>query len=201
MAAAMNEGDVLVKCVCVGDGAVGKTCLLIKYVDDKFLTTHIPTIFDNHSKLIDTGKEIINLSLWDTAGQEDYARLRPLSYANTNVFLICFSLESRASLKNVKQKWVPELLNYDKSHQSKQGKPKFILVGNKADLWEKMDKTSAEYITENEIQKLVKDESKYIKAFIKCSALSGKGVKKVFDTAVKIALEEPKESKSFCSIL
>ena len=93
----------------------------------------------------------MNLSLWDTAGQEDYARLRPLSYANTNIFLICFSLESRASLKNVKQKWIPELHKYDKAHQNKMGPPKFILVGNKADLWEKMDKTSPDYITQNEV--------------------------------------------------
>ena len=93
----------------------------------------------------------MNLSLWDTAGQEDYARLRPLSYANTNIFLICFSLESRASLKNVKQKWIPELHKYDKAHQNKTGPPKFILVGNKADLWEKMDKTSSDYITQNEV--------------------------------------------------
>ena len=93
----------------------------------------------------------MNLSLWDTAGQEDYARLRPLSYANTNIFLICFSLESRASLKNVKQKWIPELHKYDKAHQNKMGPPKFILVGNKAEVWEKMDKTSSDYITQNEV--------------------------------------------------
>ena len=87
----------------------------------------------------------MNLSLWDTAGQEDYARLRPLSYANTNIFLICFSLESRASLKNA-TKWIRSY-KYDKAHQNKMGPPKFILVGNKADLWEKMDKTSSDYIT------------------------------------------------------
>jgi small GTP-binding protein len=164
----------------------------------------------------------VNLSLWDTAGQEDYARLRPLSYANTNIFLICFSLDSRASLKNVKQKWIPELHKYDKTHHNKQGRPKFILVGNKADLWEKMDNSSSDYITQNEVRsfsvfffrsssltlklsfkqidQIVKAE-KYIKAFVKCSALSGQGVKEVFDKAISIALEEPAQSGSFCSIL
>src|SRR5579859_5546667 len=46
----------------------------------------------------------INLGLWDTAGQEDYDRLRPLSYPQTDVFLICFSLVSPPSLENVKNK-------------------------------------------------------------------------------------------------
>lgn len=46
----------------------------------------------------------ISLGLWDTAGQEDYDRLRPLSYPQTDVFLICFSIVSRASFDNVKAK-------------------------------------------------------------------------------------------------
>lgn len=46
----------------------------------------------------------INLGLWDTAGQEDYDRLRPLSYPQTDVFLICFSLVSPPSFENVKTK-------------------------------------------------------------------------------------------------
>ena len=51
----------------------------------------------------------IQLGLWDTAGQEDYDRLRPLSYPQTDVFLVCFSIISRASLENIKTKWVPEI--------------------------------------------------------------------------------------------
>ena len=54
--------------------------------------------------------------------------------------------------------------------------------------------------THTQIDQIVKAE-KYIKAFVKCSALSGKGVKEVFDKAIKIALEEPAKSSSFCSIL
>merc|ERR1712087_739652 len=69
----------------------------------------------------------INLGLWDTAGQEDYDRLRPLSYPQTDVFLVAFSLISRASFENVKQKWWPEL----KHHCP--GVP-MILVGTKIDL-------------------------------------------------------------------
>ena len=51
----------------------------------------------------------ISLSLWDTAGEEDFDRLRPLSYPQTDIFIACFSLVDRATLENVESKWLPEL--------------------------------------------------------------------------------------------
>uniref|UniRef100_U3JL44 Ras homolog family member J n=1 Tax=Ficedula albicollis TaxID=59894 RepID=U3JL44_FICAL len=99
----------MLKCVVVGDGAVGKTCLLMSYANDAFPEEYVPTVFDHYAVTVTVGGQQHLLGLYDTAGQEDYNQLRPLSYPNTDVFLICFSVVNPASYHNVQEEWVPEL--------------------------------------------------------------------------------------------
>ena len=93
-----------IKCVVVGDGAVGKTCLLMSYTTNQFPSKYAPTVFDNYAVTVMIGDDPHTLGLFDTAGQEDYDRLRPLSYPQTDVFLVCFSTVSPSSFENVKEK-------------------------------------------------------------------------------------------------
>ncbi|KAL3281108.1 hypothetical protein HHI36_004331 [Cryptolaemus montrouzieri] len=101
------------KITVVGDGIVGKTCLLISYTQNRFPEEYVPTVFEHYGQEITVDDEHYNMTLWDTAGQEDYERLRPLSYPNTDCFLVCFSVDQGlASYENVITKWVPEVRHY-----------------------------------------------------------------------------------------
>jgi small GTP-binding protein len=124
----MSETTKNVKIVTVGDGTVGKTCLLITYTTNKFPDTYVPTIFDEYAAEVTVSNSLkINLNLWDTAGQEEYDRLRILSYPQTSVFLLCFSIVQPESFKNIRAKWYPEI-----SYNCPTAK--IILVGTKLDL-------------------------------------------------------------------
>lgn len=141
----------------------------------------------------------MNLGLWDTAGQEDYDKLRPLSYPGTHIFLVCFSVVSRESLENVTAKWLPEISHYAK------GVP-FILVGTKADLRDD-PKMAAElgdsFVNAAEGDALANETG--ATAYMECSALTQENLKEVFDRAIRQAIDSrskmTKKPKRKCIIV
>jgi Ras-related C3 botulinum toxin substrate 1 len=183
------------------DGAVGKTCLLISYTRNAFPGEYIPTVFDNYSANVMVDHRPINLGLWDTAGQEDYDRLRPLSYPQTDIFLICFSIISPPSLQNIKQKWRPEVAHHA-------GGVPFILVGTKSDLrndreiTDRLREKNWKPVSEKEGQDLANELGAY--KYLECSALTQEGLKQVFDEAIRCVLineNAPKKTKKGCIVL
>jgi len=188
-----------IKCVVVGDGAVGKTCLLISYTTNAFPGEYIPTVFDNYSANVMVDGKPVNLGLWDTAGQEDYDRLRPLSYPQTDVFLICFSIISPSSFDNVKSKWWPEIQHHAPNVP-------LVLVGTKSDLRD--DHEALRSLQAKGLSLVPRAECEARKteigaqSYYECSALTQDGLKDVFDGAIKAAMNtKPPVKKTSCVVL
>ena len=124
------------------------------------------------------GDEPYTLGLFDTAGQEDYDRLRPLSYPQTDVFLVCFSVTSPASFENVREKWFPEV------HHHCPGVP-CLIVGTQVDLREdasvkdKLAKQRMAPVRRDDGEKMAKDLGAV--KYVECSALTQYKLKDVFD--------------------
>ena len=187
-----------IKCVVVGDGSVGKTCLLISYTTNEFPFKYLPTVFDNYAVTVTIGEEPYTLVSFDSR-QTEYERLRLLSYPRTDVFLLCFSTVMPSSFENVREKWAPEIKHYCP-------KTPFLLVGTQIDLREdaatmlKLAKNKKRPISLEMGERLAK-EVKAVK-YVECSALTQQGLKNVFDEAILQTLEPHKEKpKRACCLL
>lgn len=141
----------------------------------------------------------VELALWDTAGQEDYDRLRPLSYPDTDVILMCFSIDSPDSLENIPEKWTPEVRHFCPNVP-------IILVGNKKDL--RHDQVTIRDLHKMKQEPVKFDDGKTMAekigayAYLECSAKSKEGVRDVFETATRAALSIKRKVRKFkCAVL
>ncbi|XP_071101388.1 rho-related protein racA-like [Haliotis cracherodii] len=168
-----------IKLVVVGDGGVGKSCLFIAYTTGNFPSEYVPTVFDNYSYNVMVDGKPVNLGLWDTAGQEDYDRLRPLSYPQTDVFLVCFDVKNRDSFENIREKWYPEVQHHCPNT------PK-VIVGCKTDLRRGVnDKTAVSYEEGLALAKSLGMQ------YFDTSALALTGLKECIEGAIRFALNRP----------
>ncbi|OBA26955.1 ras-domain-containing protein [Hanseniaspora valbyensis NRRL Y-1626] len=197
-----NNAPIEKKIVMVGDGSCGKTSCLNVFTKGFFPEVYAPTIFENYVHDIFVDGKHITLSLWDTAGQEEFDRLRSLSYNDTHVIMLCFSVDSRDSLENIETKWKDEIDDFCKG-------VKLVLVALKCDLRNDMEQprlVTPATIRRQESQQdsvnlnkktsmITYDEglavAKRIGAvrYLECSAKYNKGVNEGFTEVTRVALE------------
>ncbi|ODQ81485.1 hypothetical protein BABINDRAFT_159764 [Babjeviella inositovora NRRL Y-12698] len=177
----MTDSNIRRKLVIVGDGACGKTSLLHVFTLGEFPTEYHPTVFENYVTDCRVDGKAVQLTLWDTAGQEEYERLRPLSYSKAHVILIGFSINDPDSFANAMVKWNQEV------SKNCPGVP-IILVGLKRDLRDGSEEA-------NNRSKFVQlEQGKRVAAeigarmYIESSALTGEGVDDVFEYATRASL-------------
>lgn len=186
------------KIVILGDGACGKTSLLNVFTRGYFPQVYEPTVFENYVHDIFIDGQSVQLSLWDTAGQEEFDRLRSLSYSDTHCIMLCFSIDSPDSLENVQSKWVGEIADHCEG-------VKLVLVALKCDLRNNEDndieQNSPEddsYQQSNPYQKLKRlisyEEGLQVAQkvgalrYLECSAKKNRGVNEAFSEAARCAL-------------
>jgi len=183
------------KLVVVGDGACGKTCLLVTFSKDEFPQVYVPTVFDTYVADIETDGVEVELALWDTAGQEDYDRLRPLSYPETDVVLICYAVDNPDSLMNVEERWCSEVRHYCP-------KIPIILVGNKKDL--RHDEATIAELKLKGQEPVTLEQAAAVAhsigaaSHMECSAKTKENIREIFDEAIKVAIASKSPTSNCC---
>ncbi|XP_054460614.1 rho-related GTP-binding protein RhoH [Anoplopoma fimbria] len=175
--------EMSVKCVLVGDSAVGKTALLVRFTSETFPDTYKPTVFEN------TGVEVymdgvqISLGLWDTAGNDNFRQIRPRSYQHADVVLVCYSVANLNSLASIQDKWMAEV---------RENLPKVpvLIVATQTDLRE-AGAHRGSCITAAEGRRLAHDV--HAKGYLECSSLGNRGVQQVFEYAVRTAVHQTRK--------
>ncbi|KAI0788837.1 ras family-domain-containing protein [Abortiporus biennis] len=170
------------KVVVCGDGACGKTSLLNVFTKGFFTAVYEPTVFENYVQDMEVEDQLVELSLWDTAGQEEFDRLRSLSYAETHVIMICYSVDNPTSLENVEAKWIDEILEYCPG----------VKVPCKCDLRD--DRATQDRLARHGLHTVQYEEgltvARRIRAsrYLECSAKHNRGVTEAFYEAARVSL-------------
>ncbi|XP_061505812.1 uncharacterized protein LOC5667525 [Anopheles gambiae] len=179
-----------VKCVLVGDGAVGKTNLILSYIQDRFTHEYVPTAFDKYNVDVSVDGRPIGVTLCDTAGQDALDTLRQLCYPGSDVILLCFSVVQPDSFRSLATKWQPEI--------SKLKGVSVVLVGTQSDLRNDQS-TIGKLQAQGEKPILFSsawDFARKIGAkYIETSSHKKEHIKEVFDTAIWDALQSQEHAR------
>ncbi|MCJ1249235.1 GTP-binding protein Rho1 [Trapelia coarctata] len=184
-------GAERVKAVMVGAGACGKTCAAMSYTNGAFPNAYVPTVFETYyiDGLIDQEKarkksqRAFQLGLFDTAGQREYSRLRPLSYGDADVMMVTYDVAYPDSLDIAAQEFLPEVKQYFPNVP-------IMLVGLQTDKrtsdsdWAVRARETADPVTYDDGVTVAQEIGAAV--YTECSALTAAGLQEVFSTAVEV---------------
>jgi GTPase KRas protein len=166
--------------VVVGVGGVGKSCLTIQFIADRFIEEYDPTLEDSYRKQISIDNSECILDIFDTAGQDDFSAIRDQYYRTGDGFLCVYSIILRSSFDEVK-------IFYNAIKRVKEGGSRipFVVVGNKTDLEDERK------VTKEEGEELAKSVGAQ---FMEASAKKKTNVEEMFITLVREVMQARKET-------
>ena len=161
-----SEPMITFKILTIGESGVGKTCVLRRFVENKFLKNHLATIgIDFKTKTLNINNQEIKLKIWDTAGQERFRNITTQYYKGADGIVLVYDVTDEASYEKIRD-WMEQILS-----NTQQEEIGLVLLGNKCDMdprtvTEEMGKKMAEELKIN---------------YFETSALNGQGIKEAFE--------------------
>ena len=172
-----SDSNHTFKILTIGESGVGKTCILRRFVENKFLKSHLATIgIDFRTKIIHVYGKDIKLKIWDTAGQERYHNITSQIYKGADGIILVFDVNEEISFTKIKD-WIEQI----KSNVS-QDEISLILLGNKCDIEERA-------ISKEQGQEMA--NSLQIN-YYETSALNGTGINEAFEGLTKEIMKKKK---------
>jgi small GTP-binding protein len=161
-----SEPNVTFKILTIGESGVGKTCILRRFVENKFLKNHLATIgIDFKTKTLTINDQEIKLKIWDTAGQERFRNITTQYYKGADGIVLVYDVTDDASYEKIRD-WMDQILS-----NTQRDEIGLVLLGNKCDMEPRI-------ITEEQGNQLA-DELKI--SYFETSALTGQGIKEAFE--------------------
>ena len=175
----LGKNNISLKILLIGDSMVGKTCLLLNYVDHVFPEEHIATIgVEYKDKYIIKDDYNIRLQLWDTAGQERFGSITKNIYKGVNGVLFIYDITSRKSFNSIK-KWIKETENCDEEIKG-------VILGNKVDLEDERQ------VYKEDLEEIGKEKNMKV---LEISAKNFININECFDLLVEEILDKKTEKE------